>query len=154
LLNRALLVVEQKEIVTGEAEDKIEVPVAAHYSVAILPVVFSPGLQASSKDIFSIKKTRSEKSFNLTHSNNVMLIQTPNSRTTVLLQTLPLATRMIWPSTLPRTATSSKKKTTSQRAQRTLKVRLIERAKSSSFSKVRNWHLMVYLCICRHFCSL
>ncbi len=74
LLNRALLVAEQKEIVTGEAEDKIEVPVAAHYSVAILPVVFSPGLQASSKDIFSIKKTRSEKSFNLTHSNNVMLI--------------------------------------------------------------------------------
>jgi hypothetical protein len=74
LLNRALLVAEQKEIVTGEAEDKIEVPVAAHYSVAILPVVFSPGLQASSKDIFSIKKTRSEKSFNLTHSNNVTLI--------------------------------------------------------------------------------
>jgi uncharacterized cupredoxin-like copper-binding protein len=68
LLNRALLVVEQKEFVTGEAQDKIEVPVAAHYSVAILPVVFSPGLQASSKDIFSIKKTRSEKSFNITHS--------------------------------------------------------------------------------------
>jgi hypothetical protein len=54
--------------VTGEAQDKTEVPVAAHYSVAILPVVFSPGLQASSKDIFSIKKTRSEESFNLTHS--------------------------------------------------------------------------------------
>ncbi len=139
---------------TGEAQDKIEVPVAAHYSVAILPVVFSPGLQASSKDIFSIKKTRSEKSFNLTHSQQcaVNLITKFKKNNFAPNSTSGCQSDMALHS--PRTATSSKKKTMSQRAQRTLKVRLIGRAKSSSFSKVRNWHLMVYLCICRHFCSL